>query len=355
MSSMTPSSPKASKTTHLFVVGTGLIGGTLLRQLQESGRRDLRVVALARSKNMVWAKEGLALGSWERQLARGTPMDARLFVERMIKLALPRSVCVDCTGSEVLIEYYPTILRAGISIVTPNKKANSRDLAFYRKLRTAAQRSGAQFLYETNVGAGLPVIGPLKDMVATGDTITKIEGVFSGTLSYIFNTFTGGRSFSDVVREAQKLGLTEPDPRDDLSGLDVARKLLILAREVGVALELSDIQVENLTPVSCRSAGSVEEFYTLLEQSNEAFELKRHAAEAQGKVLRYVASLRGKSAQVRLVMVDPTHPCAQLSGSDNIFVITTARYRNNPLIIRGPGAGAEVTAAGVLADILRVS
>lgn len=351
---MTPFSRPPSKTTHLVLIGTGLIGTALLGQLAAAKRPELSLIGLANSKRMVWKRTGIPLRSWQQQLAAGQVMEIDRLIAEARRLGVPRCVVVDCTASDEVAARYVQILKSGISILTPNKKANAGSFATYQQVREVARGSGAKFLYETNVGAGLPVIQTLQDMIATGDRIVKIEGVFSGTLSFLFNSFTGATSFSQLVARARQLGYTEPDPRDDLSGLDVARKLLILAREVGRTLELDDITVENLTPQSCRTAATVDEFFSRLEQTNGQFEARRHAAAKRGKVLRYVASLHGQTARVRLQAVAETHPAAQLQGSENIFIITTQRYRKYPLVIRGPGAGAEVTAAGVFADILRI-
>ncbi|MCZ6595842.1 MAG: bifunctional aspartate kinase/homoserine dehydrogenase I, partial [Bacteroidetes bacterium] len=224
----------------------------------------------------------------------------------------------------------------------------------YCKLKKAASLSGAKFLYETNVGAGLPVIGTLNDLRGSGDKILKIEAVLSGTLSYIFNSFSGEKTFSEVVYMAMKNGYTEPDPRDDLNGIDVARKLLILAREIGMSLELNDIKVENLVPESCKSVPTIEMFFEELEKADKDFEIRRKSAEKEGKVLRYIAILENGDAQVTLQTVDSDHPFHNLSGSDNIISFTTDRYHDRPLVIKGPGAGAEVTAAGLFADIIRI-
>jgi aspartokinase/homoserine dehydrogenase 1 len=209
-----------------------------------------------------------------------------------------------------------------------------------------------QFLFETNVGAGLPVIKPLNDLLHSGDRILRIEAVLSGTLSFIFNQFRNGSSFADIVREAQKRGYTEPDPRVDLSGRDVARKLLILARESGLPLEMKHVIIENILPASCLRASTIPAFYKALEKENAHFEKRRAAADRKGRVLRFIATLEKGKATIALKEVDVTHPFFHLSGSDNIISFTTARYRERPLVIKGPGAGAEVTAAGVFAEII---
>lgn len=352
-----------ARTVNLFVLGTGLIGGTLLRQIlgqSESLRGgrglELRVVALGDIRGMVFDRNGIALGSWRETLdASPERVDLEGFVHRMKALNLPHSVFVDCTGSEDVTAAYESILKHSISIVTPNKIANSGPYARYRRLRDTALGRGVRFLYETNVGAGLPVISTLNDLTASGDTVLKIEAVLSGTLSYIFNTFGRDRSFSRAVREAKSLGLSEPDPRDDLSGRDVGRKLLILARETGLALEPSDVTVENILPEKCRRAPTVEAFFRELEKSDGLFEERRRQAESRGNVLRYIGTVADGRAGVSLSEAGQDHPFFSLSGSDNMIVFTTERYRERPLVVKGPGAGAEVTAAGVFADILRIA
>ncbi len=254
-----------------------------------------------------------------------------------------------------VVDKYPEILESSISIVTPNKKANARKYPYYKKLREYCAKYDTHFFYETNVGAALPIITTMKDLLASGDRVVKIEGILSGTLSYIFNTFSGRQPFSTVLRQANEQGYTEPDPREDLSGQDVGRKLLILAREAGYTLELSDIKIENLIPKQLRQLKTVDEFFRKLPQYDAFFEARRVAASKQGMVLRYVARFENSRAEIGLTAVDSSHPFYNLSGSDNIIVIYTNYYTVSPLIIRGPGAGAEVTAAGVLADILKVA
>jgi aspartokinase/homoserine dehydrogenase 1 len=352
-----------ARTVNLFLLGTGLIGGTLLRQilaqsetLREGRGLELRVVALGDIRKMTFNRNGIALGSWRESLETSPErIDLDSFLHRMKTLNLPHSVFVDCTGSEDVVGAYEGVLKHSISIVTPNKIANSGPFARYRKLRETALSRGVRFLYETNVGAGLPVINTLNDLTASGDTVLKIEAVLSGTLSYIFNTFGRDKSFSRAVREAMERGLSEPDPRDDLSGRDVGRKLLILARETGLGIEPSDVRVENILPDACRRAPSVEAFFRVLEKSDGLFEERRRQAESQGKVLRYIGTVADGQAGVSLAEAGPDHPFHALSGSDNMIVFTTERYRERPLVIKGPGAGAEVTAAGVFADILRIA
>jgi aspartokinase/homoserine dehydrogenase 1 len=284
----------------------------------------------------------------------GEAMSMYSFVANMFSMNLSNSIFVDCTSSQEVTEFYEAILAANISIVTPNKKANSGSLEKYKELKATAFKRGAKFLFETNVGAGLPVINTMNDLLLSGDKVISIEAVLSGTLNYIFSSFTEGKKFSDVVKEAKAKGYTEPDPRDDLSGMDVARKILILSREAGHELELSDIKVQNLVPIDCQGDITVDKFFSELEKHDAAFEKLRAQAEAKKEKLRYKAILDQGKVKVELGSVDNQHPFYSLSGSDNIILLTTERYHERPMVIRGPGAGATVTAAGVFADIIRI-
>lgn len=351
------------KTLNVFMSGVGLIGSTLLKQIAQQEKyllenRLLKInfVSIANSRKMLFNEQGISPTAWQDQLQmQGEKSDMGVFVHKMKELNLPNTVFVDCTSSEDVIKYYQEILQSAISIITPNKLANSGPYKNYLQLKQTALKSGVKFFYETNVGAGLPVIRVLQDLKDSGDKIYKVEGVLSGTLSYIFNSFTEDRKFSDVVYEAKQQGYTEPDPREDLNGMDVARKILILAREVGLPLELDQIKIEPLVPEQCLRADSVESFFALLEASNEVFEAKKKNAESNGRKLCYIATLEDGRAAVRLTEVDQYHPFYSLSGSDNIISYTTARYKERPLVVKGPGAGAEVTAAGVFADIISIS
>ena len=351
------------KTLNVFLIGIGLIGKTLLEQisqqreyLQKNRILEISVIGIANSKRMVFSESGLKPDEWSTILEQeGEATSISSFVHKMKEMNLPNSVFVDCTASEDVVKYYAEVLQSAISIVTPSKLANSRSYQEYHQLQTAARQAGVQFLYETNVGAGLPVIRVLQDLNDSGDKVYKIEGILSGTLSYIFNTFTPGKRFSDIVHQAKELGYTEPNPRDDLQGMDVARKILILAREVGISLELEDVEVENILPSSCTQASSSDAFFEALVSADDEFETRLKQAEDQNEKLRFVATLENEKAKVRLLSVGPSHPFYSLSGSDNIISFTTARYRERPLVVKGPGAGAEVTAAGVFADLISVS
>ncbi|MBI3483101.1 MAG: bifunctional aspartate kinase/homoserine dehydrogenase I [Bacteroidetes bacterium] len=349
------------KTVHLFVVGTGQIGGALIRQIQEQhqnlenqNKLEVKLVGIANSRKMLFDENDLTFTSCVEKMKTGDEMNIRKFISQMISSNLPGSIFVDCTSSEEVASSYEEILSANISIVTPNKKANSGSLQKYKQLKQLAQKKGTRFLYETNVGAGLPVINTLNDLLLSGDRVISVEGVLSGTLNFIFSSFEQGKNFNDVVAEARAKGFTEPDPRDDLSGMDVARKLLILAREAGTSLELSDIEVENLVPENCRGEMTAQDFIDRLEDHNAYFENLRSSAELANEKLRYRAILKDGIASVKLESVKCDHPFHSLSGSDNIILLTTERYHDRPMIIRGPGAGAEVTASGVFADIIRI-
>ena len=350
------------KTLHLFIIGVGLIGGTLLKQIEQQNpylreRRgmEVKVVGLANSRKMIFDGEGIELENWKKQLsASESATDLPVFVGRMRDLNLSNSIFVDNTADGKIASFYEAILDDSISISTPNKIATSSGYLQYQRLKNIADKRGVQFRYETNVGAGLPVISTLRDLIDSGDRINKIEGVLSGSLSYIFNNFDGSRPFAEIVREAKEKGFTEPDPRIDLSGKDVARKILILGRETGVALNPEHVLVEGFLPPGAMEAKSVEDFFSLLDSNGDYFDKMLRDAAAEGKVLRMIASLEGEKATVGVQAVDGHNPFYTLSGSDNMIVFTTDRYRVRPLVVRGPGAGAEVTAAGVFAEIIQI-
>lgn len=350
------------KLLNIFLVGTGLIGNALVNMMKEQFEKlakenllEVNIVAVANSTKMHFDEDGLPLDSCISDMKQhGEPMHMPAFVERMISLNRTNSIFVDCTSSEAVTDFYSAILDANISIVTPNKKANSGSYEKYQELKSIAFRRGVKFFYETNVGAGLPVINTLNDLLLSGDRVISIEGVLSGTLNFLFSAFTEGRKFSEVVKEAKAKGYTEPDPRDDLSGMDVARKILILSRETGLALDLQDVEVENLVPEDCQGDISVDAFFSALEKHDGVFDQLRRNAAARNEKLRYKAVLQNGKVKVQLGSVDERHPFYSLSGSDNIILLTTERYHDRPMVIRGPGAGATVTAAGVFADIIRI-
>ena len=342
------------KNINLFLVGTGLIGKTLLKQIKESGA-SINICGMANIDNMLIGNRSISLQNWEQALSQGKPASLQEFIRATIELNLPNSVLVDCTASEEIVTMYENVMKAGIAIITPNKKANSGSFKQYNTLKNVAQKNNVPFIYETNVGAGLPIIRTIQNLIASGDEIIKIEAVLSGTLSYIFNTFSeSNNTFSQITHDAKTKGYTEPDPRNDLSGMDVARKILILAREIGLKLELNQVKINPILPTRCFGVDSVDDFFIELKKLNNNFEEKKIRAQQENKAIRYIATLQNKKAEIALQTVDPKHPFYSLSGSDNIIAITTKRYNNTPLIIRGPGAGAEVTAGGVLANIISI-
>ena len=350
-------------TLSIGVIGPGTVGRVLLDQLASQSERlrrqcqlDLRVRGVLGSQRMLLADPGLALGEWRaRYRDDGTAGELMRFVEHVRVDYLPHTVLIDCTASAAIAGRYAEWLAAGIHIVTPNKKANSADLAYYHRLQEARRAGASHYLYEATVGAGLPVVHTLRDLRETGDEITSIEGIFSGTLAYLFNVYDGRVAFSEIVQDARRRGFTEPDPRDDLSGQDVARKLIILGREMGLTLELQDVQVESLVPAELAS-GSIEAFMAQLPRYDAAIAGRLAAARARGKVLRYTGTLSAAgAATVGLKELDTHHAFARIALTDNVVRFATRRYCDNPLIVQGPGAGPEVTAGGVFADLLRLA
>lgn len=354
------SSPK--KTLNVYLAGIGLIGSTLLRQIQthtkalhEDYGLDVRIIGLCDSKSMVFDENGIDLESWKTVLNEAKEqMDVKEFVDKMISFNLFNSVFVDCTSSQAIADAYKAILNANISIITPNKKANSGPFAYYKTLKEIALKKKAKFFYGANVGAGLPILSTIKELVRSGDKIIKIEAILSGTLSYLFNTFIGNTVFSEIVREAQKKGFTEPDPRDDLNGMDIARKLLILIRESNFHLEMDDIEIQKILPDDCFTDCSVEDFFIKLKKYDNQMALKRKEAEKEGKVLRYIAKFENCKGIISLQKTGIDHPFYHLSGNDNIISITSEFYKDTPLVIKGQGAGANVTAGKVFGEIVQL-
>jgi aspartokinase/homoserine dehydrogenase 1 len=350
-------------TLSIGLIGPGTVGRVLLQQLASQSERlrdqfnlHLRVRGILSSKRMLLSDAGIDLANWQAELDRkAVAADMDKFLDHVRVDYLPHTVVVDCTASEVVGRRYRDLFERGVHIVTPNKKANTAELSYYRGMREARRATGAHYLYEATVGAGLPVIQTVRDLRETGDDITSIEGIFSGTLAYLFNVYDGRTPFSDIVKDAKQRGYTEPDPRDDLSGLDVARKLIILGREMGQSLELSDVKVQSLVPAGLEK-GSIEEFLSQLPKHDAAMRGHLDAARARGKVLRYVGRVTASGeASVGLVELDGKHAFANMALTDNIVRYATRRYCDNPLIVQGPGAGPEVTAGGVFADLLRLA
>ncbi|MDR2618093.1 MAG: bifunctional aspartate kinase/homoserine dehydrogenase I [Treponema sp.] len=364
------------RSVNLFLLGNGLIGGTLLDQiaghqeiLADEYKIRIRLIGAGNSKKMVFCPQGVdpknvkallredppGSGGLKEIIETIEPLDLGVFIGRMKSLNLPNTCFCDCTASDDVAGWYADILQSSIPIVTPNKRANAGSLGYYKTLTGFSRNRGIPYLYETTVCAGLPVISTLRDLALSGDKVRRIEAVLSGTLSYIFNNYDGSRPFSALVREAKAKGYTEPDPRDDLNAMDAARKALILARECGMSLEFSAVSIEPILPPGCFKAGSVEAFFRELEKSDADFEKRRSEAAAEGRSLRYVAVIEEGQAALSLRAEEPGSPFLSLVDSDNIVVITTDRYSNLPMVIKGPGAGAQVTAGGVFADIVRIA
>ena len=349
-------------TLSIGLIGPGTVGRVLLAQIETQVERlralnlDLRVRGIATSKRMLLEETAVDLDHWAERLAEaGEPLDLAKFADHLQADYIPHTVIIDCTASADVGMNYVAWLKRGIHIATPNKKANSGALPYYRALQEAGRAAGTHYLYEATVGAGLPIIQTLRDLRETGDEITRIEGIFSGTLAYLFNVFDGREAFSSIVRSARAKGYTEPDPRDDLSGMDVARKLIILAREMGLTLEMADVQVEGLVPKELEKC-SVDEFMARLPEFDAAMATMLRSAREKNEVLRYVGRVdQDGKATVGLMRLDSRHAFANIALTDNVVRFATRRYCDNPLIVQGPGAGPEVTAAGVFSDLLRLS
>ena len=352
------------KTFHLFIAGTGSIGSELLNQIaasEESLRKDhqlyFKVMGITNSRKMVVSHNGeIPLNQWKDELNnKGEKADIDLFIEKIQQLNLPNSIFVDNSSNQNLADRYPQIFDLNVSVVACNKLGASGSFEQYNLLKQTARKNGVSFFYETNVGAGLPIIKTMHDLRISGDRFLKIEAILSGTISFIFNHFVDNISFAEVVKQAQQLGFTEPDPRDDLNGMDFLRKMLILAREAGLEVEMEQVAFEPLLPQSCLKAKTVDDFYEELLRNEQHFNALKQKAADEDKVLRYIGLIENGKIRIELQRVDRSHPFFSLSGSDNIITFTTMRYKNNPLVVKGPGAGAAVTAAGVFADILRVT
>lgn len=353
----------AKRNVHVAVIGKGSIGKTLINQITEGQKRldkemDLRlsVVGIADSRHLLFQPKGIALQNWQESLTRcKNPMSLETFTQTLKDSDLENLIVVDATANEHVAKQFPSWLGHGFSIVTPNKKANTLSMKFYTELQEAVRRRSSYYYYEACVGAGLPIISTLQDLLNSGDEIIHIEGLLSGTLGYVFSELEKKIPFSKIVKKAHEMRYTEPDPRDDLSGMDVARKLVILARMCGAQLELSQVKIDPLLPASLWKVKSVAEFFKKLPQVDTSYAQKMALAAKTGKVLRYIGRIKDGKCAIELRAVEKNSPFGNLVGGDNMVVFTTKRYRTNPLIVRGPGAGPEVTAGGVFADILKVA
>ena len=377
------------RSVNLFLLGSGLIGGTLLDQLAlhqeilaDTYQIKITLVGAGNSHGMIFNTQGLDPGKVKKLLnkkpddkslvssagranvsaandsSRGSPLvkfDLKEFINTMKAFNLPNTAFCDCTASDDVAAAYSDIITGAIPIVTPNKRANAGSYEYYRMLVDYSRERGIPYLYETTVCAGLPVISTLRDLFLSGDRVRRIEAVLSGTLSYIFNNFDGSKTFSALVREAKAAGYSEPDPRDDLNAMDAARKALILARECGMNLEFNNLKIESLLPSACFKAPDVESFFKELEKCDANFEKRRTKAVAEGRGLRYVAVIEAGKATLSLRSEEAGSPFLSLKDSDNMVVITSNRYSKLPMVIKGPGAGAQVTAGGVFADIVRIA
>jgi bifunctional aspartokinase / homoserine dehydrogenase 1 len=354
------------KQVNVFIAGAGNVGSKLLAQLNQqldylktSNRLNIKVVGIANSKKALLNDEGIDLNNWKDLLANAPANTIEKYIDTIIEKNLRNTIFVDVTASDIVATCYNKLLQKSIAVVACNKVACSSAYNYYQQLKTSTREFGAKFLFETNVGAGLPIIGTLNDLISSGDKITKMQAVLSGTLNFVFNNYDGKKSFASVVKQAQNEGYTEPDPRLDLSGKDVMRKIMILARESGEKMEMDDIANNSFMPESCMQ-GSVENFYAEMEKHEAHFKAIYEEAAVKGNKLKFVASFSpsgdgGSKAAVGLQHINPAHDFYHLYGKDNIVLFYTNRYPEQPMVVKGAGAGADVTASGVFADIIRAT
>ncbi|WP_190808367.1 bifunctional aspartate kinase/homoserine dehydrogenase I [Flagellimonas sp. S3867] len=349
------------KQLNLFVMGVGNVGSRFLAQIQQQNKYlreelklNIRVIGIANSRTMAFDEDGIALENWQKALSNGQKADKQAFFNTIKEFNYRNSVFVDNTASGEVAQSYPDYLKNSISVVTCNKIACSSDYDYYKDLKQLAKKYGAPFLFETNVGAGLPIIDTLKHLIASGDKVNKIQAVLSGSLNFVFNNFDDSVTFHDVVKQAQEEGYTEPDPTIDLSGIDVMRKILILARESGNALDIDHIENESFLPKESLETASNEAFFESLKKYESDFQKMYKEATDTNSKLKYVAQFEDGKAKVGLQQIPKGHDFYNLEGSDNIVLFFTERYPSQPLIIKGAGAGAEVTASGIFADIIRI-
>lgn len=350
------------KVLHLFLAGVGTVGARLIaklgsqaEKLRNSDRLVIRIAGVANSRTMAFNPQGIDPSEMAGLLSKGEPSSPGLYSQRIRELNLANSVFVDCTASQEVANLYLDLLAANVNVVTANKIASSSHYSLYRQLKDTAREKGVKFLFETNVGAALPIISPINDLLKSGDRILRLEAVLSGTLNFIVNELSASNPLSKVIGLAREKGFSEPDPRIDLSGVDVARKILILAREAGYELEPDEVEREPFVPESFFVDEPVDGFMQRIAGLDDAFEQKRLSLEAKGLRMRYVATLENGKASLGLKLVDDSHPFYHLEGSNNVVLIWSDNYRDHPMQIKGYGAGAEVTAAGVFADIIKVA
>jgi len=349
------------KKLGVILIGPGNIGGTFLKQIHQQHSYlnkegfDVRVCGIVDIDRFVLSSKGIDLKRW-KEIFENSPhrTERKELLRQLGGLQLTNAVVVDCTASSDIVDLYEDFVKLNMHIITPNKRANVLPWARYKRLTELMKERQKYFLYETNVGAGLPIISTLQDLIASGDQIVKIEGMFSGTLSHLFNYYDGSRPFSTMVEEALGLGYTEPDPREDLSGGDVARKLLILARQIGLKMDMKDIGIENLVPKPLQTGKFSKSFFKQYAKFDDDMKQRLKKALAKGAVLRYVGVLKDGNASAGIQEVPKNHMLASTKGSDNIIAFTTQRYSKTPLVVQGPGAGADVTAMGVFSDLLKL-
>jgi bifunctional aspartokinase / homoserine dehydrogenase 1 len=351
-----------SKRVNLFIIGTGNVGKAFLNQLSKQftylkkhHHLNVKAIGISNSRKMCFETDGIPLSKWSQRIEMGEQYDSESFFSHMFSLNLRNCIFIDITGSEMISKTYSEVLKRSISVVTPNKIAATGSMENYLELKRIARTFRSQFLFETNVCAGLPVLSTLNDLIRSGDKIHHIEAVLSGTLNFIFNEYNGSSSFASVIKKAKELGYSEPDPRLDLSGMDVMRKLLILVRESGFEMEMDQIEMQTFLPESCVDNADLDTFYTEVEKAESYFKTLYENAARQKHRLKMVAIYENGKAKVKLSEVADDHPFFNLEGKDNIVLFYTDRYKEQPLVIKGAGAGAEVTASGIFADVLRVS
>ena len=347
---------------NLFIIGTGNVGKAFIDQLakqfsflKKSHQLNIKIIGVANSRKMKFNEDGIKLSEWSTALDSGQTFSKQGFLDNMYAMNLRNNIFIDITASDSIASLYQQVLQKSISVVTPNKIAATGSYSDYLALKASSKKFGSKFFFETNVCAGLPVISTLNDLVRSGDQINQIDAVLSGTLVFLFNEYDGSSKFVDVIKKAKELGYTEPDPRLDLFGSDVKRKILILIRESGYQFEYVDISLESFLPKSCLKTSSLEEFYAQVENEEEHFLNLYKSAQSNNARLKVVATFKNGKGSVKLKAIDSNHPFYNLDGKDNIVLFYTNRYKEQPMVIKGAGAGADVTASGIFADVLRIA